>query len=74
LGAAQKPGELATAITAESLKSVYADYLPMIEVTQDGDPSGGVHEDARQLLRPNWFADMLGMSGDVDDTLRRATL
>ena len=44
---------------------------PMIAVDANGEPSGGVNEDARMLIRKAWFEDMLGMSGDLDDTLSR---
>ena len=58
-------------INAESLETDYADYRPMIAVDADGEPTGGINEDARMLIRSAWFADMLGMSGDLDDTLSR---
>ena len=59
-------------INAESLETDYADYKPMIAVDASGEPTGGVNEGARLLIRSNWYADMLGMSGDLDDALSRA--
>lgn len=58
-------------LNAESLKSDYAFYKTMIAVDANGEPTGGVNEDARMLIRDNWLGDMLGMSGDLDGTLRQ---
>ncbi|HEX5787953.1 MAG TPA: amidohydrolase family protein [Woeseiaceae bacterium] len=56
-------------ITAATLATDYADYRPMVAVDAAGDPTGGVNEDARLLLREAWFEDMLGMRGDLDEML-----
>jgi predicted amidohydrolase YtcJ len=53
-------------IDATTLENEYAAYQPLIAVDERGEPSGGVNEDARMLIRPAWFEDMLGMSGDLD--------
>ncbi len=53
-------------IDATSLEDEYAEYRPLIAVDERGEPSGGVNEDARMLIRHSWFEDMLGMSGDLD--------
>ena len=58
-------------INAATLETEYAYYKPMIEVGPEGEPTGGIHEDARSLLRGSWFVDMLGMSGDLDEMLSR---
>ena len=58
-------------INAESLKSEFSDYRPMIAVDANGSPTGGVNEDARLLLRSNGLADMLGMSNGLDETMPR---
>lgn len=58
-------------INASSLKSDYARFLPMIAVDAEGEPTGGVNEDARMLIRPNFLGDMLGMSGDLGGTMPR---
>ena len=58
-------------INAESLQSDYAFFKPMINVDANGEPTGGVNEDARMLIRHAWFEDMLGMSGDLDETMSR---
>jgi len=59
-------------INAETLAGEYADFRSMFGVGADGEPTGGVNEEARLLIRASWFEDMLGMSGDLDDTLTRA--
>jgi len=51
-------------ISAATLAADFADYRPMIAVDAAGEPSGGVNEDARTLLRPDPFADFSGMGGD----------
>jgi predicted amidohydrolase YtcJ len=58
-------------INAASLENDYAYYKPMIGVDASGEPTGGVNEDARNLIRHNWYADMLGLNGDLDETLSR---
>ncbi|WP_156762692.1 amidohydrolase [Woeseia oceani] len=58
-------------INARTLESDYAAFKPMINVDANGEPTGGINEDARTLLRSNWFEDMLGMNGDLDGTLSR---
>jgi len=68
--ARNESGETAE-INARTLESDYAAFKPMINVDANGEPTGGINEDARTLLRSNWFEDMLGMNGDLDGTLSR---
>jgi predicted amidohydrolase YtcJ len=58
-------------INAASLRSDYVRYQPMIAVDAQGEPSGGVNEDARLLVRPNFLGDMLAMTGDLSATMPR---
>lgn len=58
-------------INAETLKTDYAFFQPMIAVDAQGEPAGGVNEDARMLIRPNFLGDMLGMGGDLSATMPR---
>jgi predicted amidohydrolase YtcJ len=58
-------------INAESLRNEYEYFRPMIAVDARGEPSGGINEDARLLVRPNFLGDMLSMSGDLDATMPR---
>jgi hypothetical protein len=43
----------------------------MIAVDATGEPVGGISEDARTLLRPDPFADFVGMGGDAADKMPR---
>jgi predicted amidohydrolase YtcJ len=61
-------------IDARSLDTSYARYKPMIAVDANGEPTGGINEDARTLIRKAWFEDMLGMSGDLDAVLGSVAL
>lgn len=56
-------------ISAATLATEFAAYKPMIAVDAHGEPTGGVNEDARILIRPNFFADMLGMGGAPEATM-----
>ncbi|HSD68048.1 MAG TPA: amidohydrolase family protein, partial [Woeseiaceae bacterium] len=56
-------------INASTLDTEFAAYKPMIAVDALGEPTGGVNEDARMLIRPNFFGDMLGMGGAPEDTM-----
>lgn len=56
-------------ISAATLATEFAAYKPMIAVDARGEPTGGVNEDARMLIRSNFFADMLGMGGAPESTM-----
>ena len=58
-------------INAETLQNEYEFFRPMIAVDAQGEPSGGINEDARLLVRSNFLGDMLSMSGDLDATMPR---
>ena len=47
-------------ISAETLRTVFAEWQPMVAVDQAGEPTGGISEDARMLLRENPFEELLG--------------
>lgn len=47
-------------ISAETLRGEFAEFRPMVAVDENGRPSGGIHESARGLIRPDFFADFLG--------------
>ena len=50
-------------INAETLAGEYADFRSMFGLDAKGEPTGGVNEEARLLIRASWFEDMLGMTG-----------
>ncbi len=49
-------------IDAGSLKGVHAQYADRIAVDDTGEPTGSLIRDARNLVRPDMDADMLGVS------------
>lgn len=56
-------------MSAATLATDFAEYRPMVAVDARGEPTGGVNEDARMLIRPDFFADMLGMGGAPEVTM-----
>lgn len=58
-------------LSAESLNSEFADFKPMVGVDESGEPTGGISEDARMLVRPNFLEDMLGMGAAPEETMPR---
>ena len=72
LGMATAESGVNVPIDATTLEDEYAEYKPLIAVDERGEPSGGVNEDARMLIRQSWFEDMLGMSGDLDKSVSGA--
>jgi predicted amidohydrolase YtcJ len=58
-------------ISAATLANEFSAYKPMFGVDANGEPTGGVNEDARMLIRPNFFEDMLGMGGEPESTMPR---
>jgi predicted amidohydrolase YtcJ len=58
-------------IDGTSLTDTYRTYRPFVEVDAAGEPTGGIHEGARALLRPDWIKDMMNVSGDLDAKMAR---
>lgn len=52
-------------ISAATLAGEFADFAPMIAVDVSGEPTGGINEDARSLLRSGPLAD----GGDVAERM-----
>lgn len=69
LALARNPGGKVVGLSAATLAREFAEYKPMVAIDARGEPTGGVNEDARLLIRPNFFADMLGMGGEPQDTM-----
>jgi len=69
LARATDAGGKVVGLSAATLAGEFAEYRPMVAVDARGEPTGGVNEDARLLIRPNFFADMLGMGGAPEDTM-----
>jgi predicted amidohydrolase YtcJ len=58
-------------MTAATLATDFADYRPMVAVDEKGEPSGGINETARMLIRPDFFADFLGSGGSPENVMPR---
>ena len=58
-------------IDAATLSSVFEEFREMIAVDAAGEPTGEIAEDARALLRPNPFNDLIGLGGDPADKMPR---
>lgn len=59
----------AIGLSAETLEGEFAEYRPMVAVDEHGRPSGGIHESARMLIRPDFFADFLGSNARAEDIM-----
>jgi predicted amidohydrolase YtcJ len=68
--ASNEDGEV-IGLSAATLNSDFADFKPMVGVDESGEPTGGINEDARLLVRPNFFEDTLGMGAGLEDTMPR---
>ncbi|WP_019530240.1 amidohydrolase [Dasania marina] len=58
-------------ISRETLATHFAQWRENIAVDQHGEPSGGVNEGARLLIRPQFTEDMLGSSSDPEALMPR---
>ena len=58
-------------IDATTLHSDFEEFRPMIAVDAAGEPTGEIAEDARSLLRPDPFADLIGLGGDPANKMPR---
>jgi predicted amidohydrolase YtcJ len=58
-------------ISSRTLETVFADYREMVAVDAEGEPSGGLTEGARLLVRSSFIEDVLGLGGDPEDTMPR---
>ncbi len=58
-------------LSADTLNGDFADFKPMVGVDESGEPTGGINEDARMLVRPNFLEDMLGMGASPEETMPR---
>jgi predicted amidohydrolase YtcJ len=56
-------------ISAETIAGVFADYREMVTVDDSGEPTGGLNETARLLVRPTFIEDMMGLDADPGDIM-----
>lgn len=52
------------ALNAATIPAHFAEFRAMIAVDESGEPTGGINEEARALLRPDFLSDMLGVDRD----------
>lgn len=55
-------------ITAETLRTDYAHIRPLVEVDENGEPTGGINEEARLMLR-DMDDDFLGVAADSEGVM-----
>ena len=53
----------------ETINTVFADFREMIAVDENGEPTGGLNEGARMLVRPEFIEDMMGLQGSPDSVM-----
>ncbi len=53
----------------DTINAVFADYRELIAVDETGEPSGGLSENARMLVRDNFMEDMLGLRATPDSIM-----
>ncbi|MCJ7814786.1 MAG: amidohydrolase family protein, partial [Xanthomonadales bacterium] len=53
-------------LDAVSLAGEFAEFRPMVAVDEKGQPTGGINESARELIRPDFFADFLGANAQPE--------
>ena len=58
-------------INAESLKTTYAEFAGLIAVDTNGEPTGGMTEGARNIVRADMDNDMLGVSASAEALMPR---
>jgi len=66
---ANGPAGQSVPINVETLNTTYAAYKEMIAVDKNGEPSGGIHENARVFLRKNVLLDTLRSSGEPEELM-----
>jgi len=54
----------AIGLNAQTLAGEFLEFRPMVAVDQNGQPSGGINESARALIRPDFMGDFLGANAD----------
>lgn len=60
LAEARDPNGVAVGLSRETLTTVFSNWKEHVAVDATGEPSGGINEGARLLVRPGLFEDFLG--------------
>gem|GEM_PF-87663 len=58
-------------LSAQTLETTFAGWREHIAVDSTGEPSGGINEGARLLVRPELFEDFMGQGADPATTMPR---
>ena len=53
----------------ETIETIFADFREMIAMDESGEPTGGLNEGARMIVRPDFIEDMMGLHGTAEDTM-----
>ena len=56
-------------ISKETIETVFVDFREMIAVDESGEPTGGLNEGARMLVRPDFIEDMMGLHSPPEDMM-----
>jgi len=56
-------------LSAGTLAGEFAEFRPMVAVDANGNPSGGINETARMLIRADFFADFLGTNASAETVM-----
>lgn len=71
LALARDPSGNVVGINRQTLDGVFARWREHVAVDEHGEPSGGINEGARLLVRPEFMQDMLGVGADPAKTMPR---
>jgi len=56
-------------LNAATLLADFKEYRPMLGLDENGEPTGGINEEARNLLRPDMLGDMLGTGAKAENVM-----
>lgn len=68
--ASNKEGQV-IGLNADTLAGEFAEFQPMVAVDKNGQPSGGINETARLLVRADFMGDFLGANADPATVMPR---
>ncbi len=66
--AKNEAGEI-VGINAATLATDFAAFKTMLGLDENGEPTGGINEEARNLLRPDMLGDMLGTGAKAEEVM-----
>lgn len=69
LALARNENDEVIGLNAATLLADFKEYRPMLGLDENGEPTGGINEEARDLLRPDMLGDMLGTGAKAEDVM-----